>query len=136
MQHEAQRIRNRAAMEAFMAAVGAADFAALASICTEDFEAELPYSDPPARHEGFAAYRSAVEPALEILRFELTLEKIHVGLDPDLLIAEYTSAGKAILTGKPYRNVYIGIYRFREGRICGLREFFNPVLATESLTSD
>jgi len=136
MQDEARRDRNRRAIEAFMAAIGAADFVALGSICTEDFVVELPYSDPPLRTEGFSAYRSAVEPSLAIFRFNLSLTEIHPGLDPDHLVAEYTSDGMAIPTGKPYRNVYIGVYRFREGRICGLREFFNPILAEKSLASD
>jgi ketosteroid isomerase-like protein len=127
---------NGRAILAFMTAVGAADFVALEAICTGDFEAELPYSDPPKRLEGFAAYRSAITKSLEIFRFELALTTIHPGLDPDLLIAEYTSEGTATPTGKPYRNVYIGVFRFREGRICGLREFFNPVPAMTSLEGD
>ena len=53
-----------------------------------------------------------------------------------LLIAEYTSDGIAVPTGKPYRNVYIGIWRFRDRRICGIREFFNPALTAEALTPD
>jgi ketosteroid isomerase-like protein len=73
---------------------------------------------------------------LETLRFRLRLETIHPGLDPDLLVAEYTSDGIAKPTGKPYRNVYIGLYRFRDGRLCGLREFYNPVPALESLSVD
>ena len=119
-----------------MAGISDADFAALESVCTPDFLAELPYSDPPTRLEGFAAYRAAVEPTLEILRFRLSLTALHPGLDPDLLIAEYTSEGIAKPTGKPYRNVYIGLFRFRDGRLCGLREFFNPLPALESLSVD
>lgn len=132
----AWRDRNRTALLAFLAAIGAADFDALASICSEDFEAELPYSDPPRHLKGFAQYRSAIAPMLEIFRFTLVLTTIHPGLDPDLLVAEYTGDGTAVPTGKPYRNVYIGVFRFREGRICGLREFFNPVLASKSLGID
>jgi len=136
MHDDERRAMNRRAMEAFMAGISEADFAALESICTPDFVAELPYSDPPKRLEGFAAYRAAVEPMLEILRFRLVLETTHPGLDPDLLVAEYTSEGVARPTGKPYRNVYIGLFRFRDGRLCGLREFFNPLPALESLSVD
>ncbi len=119
-----------------MAAIGTADFDALESLCTADLEVELPYSEPPKRLVGFPAYRSAIGPSLEIFRFELALTRVHPGLDPDLLVAEYTSDGTAIPTGKPYRNVYIGLFRFRDGRICGLREFFNPVPATKALSRD
>jgi ketosteroid isomerase-like protein len=46
--------------------------------------------------------------------------------DPDLLIVEYQSDGLVRATGKPYRNRYIGVFRFRSGRICAWREFHNP----------
>ena len=130
----AERIReqNQQVMEAFMAAVGARDFAALEEICQPDLVVELPYSDPPKRLEGFAAYRDAIGVALEIFQFQLTLTAVHPGLDPDLLIAEYTSEGVATPTGKPYRNVYIGIWRFRDGQLASLREFFDPMRAAEA----
>ena len=131
-----RRERNQRAITEFMEAIGMRDFDALASICTEDFVAELPYSDPPARYEGFEAYRSVVAPQLEIFRFTLALSEIHPALDPDLIVAEYTSEGTATPTGKPYRNVYIGLFRFRAGRICALREFFNPLLGIRALEVD
>ena len=37
-------------------------------------------------------------------------------------------------TGKPYRNAYVGIWRFRDGRIRGLREYYHPTRAAEALT--
>ena len=134
MDDEACRRRNEAVLRRFMEGIGAADFAVLAAVCTEDFVAELPYSDPPQRLEGFRDYQAAVEPSLETFRFRLALEALHPGLDPDLIVAEYTSDGVAVPTGKPYRNTYIGVFRFREGRLAGLREFFNPVLAAKSLS--
>ena len=135
MQQQADRERNEATLRRFVEGIGAADFETLAAVCSEDFIAELPYSDPPQRLEGFRAYREAVEPSLAIFRFRLELQALHPGLDPDLIVAEYTSEGIAVPTGKPYRNVYIGVFRFREGRLAGLREFFNPVLATRSLSA-
>ena len=130
------RVRNQAVLERFFAAVSAGDLAGMAELCTGDLVAEMPYNDPPMHFESFAEYRSFVEPALELLKFTLSLDRLHACLDPATLIAEYTSDGTAIPTGKPYRNVYIGIWRFREGRICGLREFFNPALTVEALTPD
>ena len=130
------RERNRAAMLGFMAAVGSADFAALESICQPDLRVELPYSRPPKCLDGFPAYRAAVEPSLEVFRFTLSVTALHPTVDPDALIAEYTSDGIAVPTGKPYQNIYIGLWRFREGRVAYLREFFNPECATEALTPD
>jgi len=130
------RLANEAQLAAFFDAIGDADFGALGSICAPDFVAELPYSDPPQRFEGFAAYRAAVEPSLSIFRFRLSLDRLHPAVDPDLLIAEYTGEGIAVPTGKPYSNTYIGILRFSEGRLVFLREFFNPKLADVALEAD
>jgi ketosteroid isomerase-like protein len=130
------RARNQALLERFFGAVGAGDIAMMQTLCTEDLVAEMPYNDPPMRFESFAEYRSFVEPAFDLLQFTLALDRVHVCTDPSMLIAEYTSDGTALPTGKPYRNVYIGIWRFRAGRICGIREFFNPALTTEALTPD
>ena len=130
------RARNQALLERFFVAVGAGDVTGMAALCSEDLVAEMPYSDPPKRFESLADYKSFVEPAFELLKFTLSLERVHGCTEPSMLIAEYTSDGIAVPTGKPYRNVYIGIWRFRAGRICGIREFFNPALTAEALTPD
>ena len=50
------------------------------------------------------------------------------------LVAEYASDGTVTTTGKFYANTYIGVYRFRDGKLCGVREYYNPVPATAALT--
>ena len=133
---DSKRSRNENLLKDFLEAISETDFPRLEEICAPDFKVELPYNDPPTHLEGFAAYREAVEPSLEIFRFRLDLAEIHEGRDPDLLFAEYTSDGIAVPTGKPYRNTYIGVFKFREGRLASLREFFNPAIATEALAAD
>ena len=68
------------------------------------------------------------------LEFTLSLTEIFECLDPNLLIAEYVSEGRSTITNKPYRNSYIGIWRFKEGKICGVKEYLNPLIATEANT--
>ena len=36
-------------------------------------------------------------------------------------------------TGKPYRNAYIALWRFRDGKVCGVKEFPNPMVSAEAL---
>lgn len=131
-----RRSANRLRLAEFLEVVGDRNFANLRALCREDFVCELPYADPPLRLEGIDAYLAHVEPALETFRFRLTLDRIHEGLDPDLLIAEYTSDGSVLTTGKPYRNVYIGVWRFDRGRIAALREFYDPLIAARALEPD
>jgi ketosteroid isomerase-like protein len=57
-------------------------------------------------------------------------------IDPDTLVLEYTSDGRVTTTGKPYRNSYVGIVRFREGAICFQREYHNPLAARRALTPE
>jgi len=131
-----RRAVNRALMRRFATAIGDRDWAALADLLSADFLMEMPYGDPVQRLEGREAYLAYVEPALSVMRFRLSLDRIHDGLDPDQLISEYTSDGVATPTGKPYRNVYIGVFRFRDGRICGLREYWNPMISAAALAPD
>ncbi len=116
------RATNRQTLDAFVAAIGEADFDRLARICTPDLVVEFPYSDPPRRLDGFEAYRAGAGAALETFRFRLELVRVHEALD--------------VPTGKPYRNVYVGVFGFRDGRLASLREYWNPEIAAESLTPD
>jgi ketosteroid isomerase-like protein len=113
-------------------AVGAADIPALERLYTDDYGLEMPYAaEGPVVVEGRAAALARVGAALEHLRFTLTLTEVHPSADPDLVIAEYTSEGAMVATGAPYRNRYIGLWWFRDGKVCRTREFYNP-LATSS----
>ena len=68
------------------------------------------------------------------LEFTLTLTEIFECLDPNLLIAEYFSEVRSTFTNNPYQNTYIGLWKFREGKICGVKEYLNPLIATEANT--
>ncbi len=129
-----RRAANRAVLRRAIAAIGTGDPAALAGLYTDDYVLELPYSDPPKRLEGMAEVMEHVAPQLGTFVFTLSLTDLHDCVDPDLLVAEYTSDGHVSTTGRPYRNTYIALWRFRDGRICGVREFSNPMIAAEALT--
>lgn len=137
MDDQERRRLNRATLERALAAVGAADYAAMASIYAADYVLELPYAEPePVRLQGFEEIGTYLGPSMSSLRFSLELTRVHECVDPDVLIAEYTSHGEATSTGKPYANTYIGVWRFRDGQVCGVKEFYNPLLAQRALTPD
>jgi ketosteroid isomerase-like protein len=129
-----QRARNRAVLEQGLALLSAGDVDAHNELCSDDVLFELPYGDPPGRIEGREAVRAYLKGALAIFSMELSLTTVFATDDPDTLIAEYTSTGSVSTTGKSYANTYIGIYRFRDGRLSGVREYYNPVPAVEALT--
>jgi ketosteroid isomerase-like protein len=60
------------------------------------------------------------------VRFTMTITEVHPSADPDLVMVEYTSQGKYLETNRPYRNRYIALWWFRNGRVCRIREFYDP----------
>lgn len=98
---------------------------------TDDYVMELPYANPDGhdRTEGKEAVRQRLAGAFQVFRFTLHITEVYPCVDPDLLIAEYTSQGEVISSGRRYSNRYIGIWRFRSGKICSTREYYNPEIA-------
>jgi len=103
---------------------------------TDDYRIEFPY--PVVRGEfevvGRNVVRDYLAAAFQVFRFELTIDVIHPARDPDLLIAEYHGRGRALTTGKPYDNRYVGFWWFRGGAICRTREYYDQGVATVALT--
>lgn len=130
------RNRNRATLMASLAAVGDGDVDRQLEHCTDDLVLEFPYADPPGRVEGKETVREYLRKALSVFSIRLHLEQIYECVDPDVLLAEYTSDGSVTSTGKDYANRYISVVGFRDGEICRQREYYNPVPAIRSLTPD
>ena len=63
----------------------------------------------------------------------LHITEVYPCVDPDLVIAEYTSQGEVIPTGRRYSNRYIGLWRFRDGKVCFTREYLNPEIARAAM---
>jgi ketosteroid isomerase-like protein len=128
-----QAIDRLAVLGTVFDAIGAADTEALVELYTEDYVLDLPYSGAGTIVEGRDEALAYIAAALEHVRFSLTITEVHPSTNPDLVIAEYTSEGEMVATGEPYRNRYIGLWWFRDGRVCRTREFYNPT-ATTSLS--
>lgn len=60
----------------------------------------------------------------------------HATEDPTLVIAEFTSEGYAISTGKPYNQKYISVVTTdTEGKILKYVDFWNPMVALEAINA-
>ena len=125
---------NRELLERGLELLSASDVDAHNELCTDDVLFELPYGDPPGRIEGKDKVRSYLKGALSVFKMRLWLTSVFPTDDPVVLVAEYASEGSVTTTGKSYANTYIGVYRFRDGKLCGVREYYNPVPATVALT--
>jgi ketosteroid isomerase-like protein len=67
--------------------------------------------------------------------YRYAVAQVYELLDPEVLIAEYSSDSRLLASGALYRNQYLGIFRFRDGLVSHWREYLNPhvvaaVLAT------
>ena len=116
------RERNMDVLKTAISSIGTGNNEIFSSLYTDDWVLELPYSEPPKVLKGINEILSYLKPQMGKLEFTLTLTEVFECLDPNLLIAEYASEGRSTITNKPYKNTYIGLWRFREGKICGVKE--------------
>lgn len=121
-----------------LAHITAAEYEQLANYVTEDLRFELPYAGPPTpdHFDGRAVWDGMQRQTFAMFTsFRNEPRAFYQTADPDMLIAEYESDAVVARNGKPYRNKYVGIFRFRDGKICFWREYHNPV-ATKVIRAD
>ena len=67
---------------------------------------------------------------------EYTIDAIHDMLDPEMLVAEYTSHSFYHPKRLPYSNRYVSILRFRDGKLVHWTEYVNPLILKEAMLED
>lgn len=70
--------------------------------------------------------------------FSVSFENLHFHAteSPNLVIAEFTSNGKAISTDKPYNQQYISVVTTNDdGKILKYVDFWNPLVAMEAINA-
>ena len=100
---------------------------------TDDLVLEMPYAEPPVTLVGKPTILRYLRGAFKVFQFSIDITDVHELDDPTMLILEYTSKGTVTTTGKVYANRYVGVYWFRDGKICRVREYFNPALTAQAL---
>ena len=134
MDDAAKRAANEALVRTIMGHISAGELPEMIDLMHDDLVFELPYGGDlmpaPVNKQFFAAIQ---EPTFsQFSRFKLEPTVFHAMLDPDELIAEYTSDGEVTATGNAYLNRYIGVFRFQDGKVVAWREFHNPDVVSES----
>ena len=129
MGDDERRAANRALFGTVIKTISAGEFERLAEFMTDDLVFDLPYGPDfmPNPIEGLEQWNQMQLMTFKLFSsFLLQLDEVHECLDPDELIAEYHSEAVVARNGNPYRNRYIGVLRFRDGKISHWREFHNP----------
>jgi Ketosteroid isomerase-related protein len=132
-----RRSGNRATVEKAFGLLSQQRHKEIAELITDDIDFELPYGPGQKAlavrgSDRWIALNDATWPAFT--RFSLAITNVYELADPDMLVVEYQSDGEVRATKKPYRNRYIGVFRFRGGRICAWREFHNPEITAIAMT--
>jgi ketosteroid isomerase-like protein len=60
-------------------------------------------------------------------RLTLSLGTVYPLLDPDAVLAEYTGEATVRVNGNTYRNEFVGLFRFTEGRIVLWRAYMDAI---------
>ena len=129
MDDSARRAANLAQFRSVLATISAGEFDRLAEFMTDDLIFDLPYGPDflPNPIDGLEAWNQMQLMTFKLFSsFALELDEVHECLDPDELVAEYRSNAVVARNGNAYRNRYIGVVRFRDGKISHWREFHNP----------
>ena len=117
-----------AVVERCFDALAKQDVDALCENYTEDYVLELPYFKPGESMvvEGRENVRAYLGTLLGVQQMNLQLTGTHWIEEEQLLIGEYSSAGRFLDTGEAYANRYVGYWYLRGGRVSRLREYYNP----------
>ncbi|WP_187275861.1 nuclear transport factor 2 family protein [Parahaliea aestuarii] len=137
------RERNSGNFRTMLKYLGNRDYDSCAKYLADDIYADWPYRPMPtipdqvSGRENLIAYfrgesdGSQTEGLDEFTPLSYEIENIHHLVDPDVLIAEYSSHAQHIPSGKPYNNKYVGIMKFKGDKIFYWREYVNPAVIYE-----
>jgi ketosteroid isomerase-like protein len=143
MPDQSDEVRRRQCREIFvrmLGHLGRKEFDAFEACLTEDFVQEWPYKPLPSMPDslsGARAVRDLIEKGMsDFTPYAYQIHSIHDLMEPDALIAEYSSHAHFRPRNVAYSNCYISVLRFRNGRICYWREYVNPLIIKEALLTD
>ncbi|WP_378742480.1 nuclear transport factor 2 family protein [Nocardia brasiliensis] len=123
------RARKVAIIEQFFEFTSAKEFEKLFALFTDDVRMSIPYQLPgfPSHVEGMDAMRRSTAAMDRYERNINVVGKIEPMLDPDSFLVE--SKGDMVVqeTGRPYRNDYLNVFRFRDGKIAEWVSYHDPV---------
>jgi ketosteroid isomerase-like protein len=139
---EADRLReaNKALFVKLLAHLGRKEFDAFEACLTPDLVQEWPYlplPSMPERLEGARAVRALFETGMsDFDGYNYSIQAIHDLVDPNTVIAEYSSDSFYRRRQVPYANRYISVLKFRSGKLAYWSEYVNPLIIKEALLDD
>lgn len=105
----------------------------------EDGVMEFPFA--PAGYARRIAGRAALSNYLATFPDHFQIHRVvrfvaHPAADPHTVIVEFSVEGKAVQTGRPYNQMYVGVITLHERKIATYRDYWNPVIAIQAMGRD
>ncbi|MFS2068313.1 nuclear transport factor 2 family protein [Pseudomonas sp. CT11-2] len=137
---QAVRDKNKALFVRMLGHLGRKEFDEFEACLAPDLLQEWPYRpvpNMPSTLVGNRALRTLIERGMAPFDpYAYEIESIHDLLEPNTLIAEYSSHSFYHPTSRPYSNTYLSIFRFADDKIVYWREYVNPLIIKEALLDD
>lgn len=115
------------------------DVDAFVGLMAPDGYVEWPYRPPgvPGRLQGRAEIRRHMTDAAKgFVRFdEYRNVVIHETTNPEVIIVEYDAHGVLVVTGKPFQQTVIAVFRVQSAQIVSYRDYINPLPLIEAHAS-
>ncbi len=119
-------------VRAFIDALSRGDVAAMNEVITEDIVAEAKGTSVLSTTRGHAETLEAVAGLKASTRNGIAFDIVSLTEEGDRVVCE-TKGSSELVTGAPYNNEYVFIFTLREGRVCGIREYFDTKLVDETM---
>ncbi len=58
--------------------------------------------------------------------------RVHLGLDPHVVVVEMKVRGTALETGKAYNQQFVIVGETKDGKLAHYREYWNPLISAEA----
>jgi uncharacterized protein len=101
----------------------------------EDGVIEFPFAPAgfPQRVEGKSAIAAYMRPFPDTFSIDkvVKVDVHHCG--ETMMVAEFRCEGRAVKTGNRYNQSYVGVVSHVDGKVKKYRDYFNPIVAIESL---
>ncbi|MFI5776336.1 nuclear transport factor 2 family protein [Nocardia sp. NPDC051570] len=124
------RARMRAVIESFYERTSAKDLDSVLKLCTDDLRMRIPFDPFVSVREvvGKEAVRAVGKPALEWYdSYRQIVTGIEPMLDPDVWLVTVKGDLFVRSTGRAYRNDYLTVFRFRDGKIAEWTTYHDPI---------
>ncbi|MFI7000815.1 nuclear transport factor 2 family protein [Nocardia sp. NPDC050175] len=127
--YDEERERKIAIIGQFFELASVKDFEGFLALCTDDVRMSIPFQLPgfPNQGEGKDEIRRMTADVDRYDRYTISVVKVEPMLNPDSFLVETKGDMVVHSTGRPYRNDYLNIIRFRDGKIAEWVTYQDPV---------